>query len=389
MGPKPSNQIWMSLVIFSLIVFGCVHSRFTGSGVSTSPEGIDAENSDHGMVAETPGTRTLGDIRSTIAIAESTGAKKIAPLSHAHAVEMQKNLEAFIFVNPEAGQEIDAMAKDALFEANRLTVITEMGIRLKKMRLEETVLFIERQLQTISETIGAPDMRNRPIQIQLNNILESIASLKQERSLLSETVEAQRTEIEAQKAAYRSKIDALHVRVATLEDQSNADRMAKERMAQERSAVERQMALQEAFNQRYVTVRNYFSVDEADVYKQESRLIIRLKAMHFPVGKSVIVQENDELLEKVQKAINAFEDPRVIVEGHTDATGSKELNLKLSQQRAEAVSHYLIANKALPPENISAVGYGSDRPIASNKTSAGRAINRRIDIMIIPETKTM
>lgn len=248
---------------------------------------------------------------------------------------------------------------------------------------------MEKQLQTITETIGAQDMRNRKPRIQLDNILDSIKFLQEERTDLSEKVQSQQSEIEALQADYQTKIDSLNVRVATLEDRSLEDRMAKDRMATDRMAIEKHLAAEKLFNQRFLTVRAYFQVDEAEVYKHESQLIIRLKAMHFQVGKSIIASENYELLGKVQKAIHTFEDPRVIVEGHTDATGSEARNMELSQQRAEAVSHYMIANKTLPPENISAVGYGSGRPLASNNTSAGRAINRRIDIIIIPETHPM
>jgi outer membrane protein OmpA-like peptidoglycan-associated protein len=158
-------------------------------------------------------------------------------------------------------------------------------------------------------------------------------------------------------------------------------------MARERMAAEQRLAVERKFNQRYVAVRTYFDLDEAEVYKQENQLVIRLKAMQFPVGKSVIMPENYNLLSQVQKAIRTFDDPRVIVEGHTDTTGSNEVNMLLSQQRAEAVRDYMIANQTLPPDSISAVGYGSERPLASNATSAGRAINRRIDILIIPQPR--
>lgn len=161
--------------------------------------------------------------------------------------------------------------------------------------------------------------------------------------------------------------------------------MAKERMARQRMAAEQRLAAEMKFNQLYVAVRNYFEAEEAEVYKQENQLVLRLKAMRFPVGKSVIMPENYHLLSKVQKAIRTFDDPRVIVEGHTDTTGSDEVNMLLSQQRAEAVREYMIANQTLLADSISAVGYGSGRPLASNATSAGRAINRRIDILIIPQ----
>ena len=95
--------------------------------------------------------------------------------------------------------------------------------------------------------------------------------------------------------------------------------------------------------------------------------------------------ENYTLLTKVQQAIRSFGEPDVIIGGHTDSTGSEQLNEHLSQQRAEAVREYMVANEILPFEKIIAVGYGSQRPIASNATESGRALNRRIDITITPE----
>ena len=74
----------------------------------------------------------------------------------------------------------------------------------------------------------------------------------------------------------------------------------------------------------------------------------------------------------------------IIIEGHTDAFGSDELNMRLSKERAEAVMQYLIANMNLGVSRIQAVGHGENRPIASNKTPGGRAKNRRIDVVIQP-----
>ncbi|MBC2743982.1 MAG: OmpA family protein, partial [Desulfosarcina sp.] len=70
--------------------------------------------------------------------------------------------------------------------------------------------------------------------------------------------------------------------------------------------------------------------------------------------------------------------------GHTDSTGSAQTNQELSQKRAEAVKTYLVANKTLPSNRIRATGYGLDRPLAPNTTPEGRAINRRIDVLITP-----
>ena len=67
------------------------------------------------------------------------------------------------------------------------------------------------------------------------------------------------------------------------------------------------------------------------------------------------------------------------IEGHTDSTGSAELNQRLSQERAQSVMNYLI-EKGIPSERMTSVGYGEDRPIADNNTREGRRTNRRVEI---------
>ncbi len=332
---------------------------------------------------------TIGEVRTLIARAQAADARKIAPLSYRQAVEQLNATDAFISANPYAKEEMHAMAREALFQANRLVVVTGQSNRVEEMKPEEIVIIMEKHLHTISAALGAPDMRNQEYQTQLDNIVGSVNSLKSDRAFMAEKNQALQADMERLRADYQALIDALNLRVATLEGKTREDQMAKERMAKERMAAEQRLEAERRFNQLYVAVQNYFATDEAEVYKQENQLVIRLKAMRFPVGKSIIMPDNYGLLSKVQKAIRTFDDPRVIVEGHTDTTGSDEVNMLLSQQRAEAVREYMIANQTLPPDSISAVGYGSERPLASNATSAGRAINRRIDILIIPQAKPL
>jgi outer membrane protein OmpA-like peptidoglycan-associated protein len=330
---------------------------------------------------------TIGEVRTLIARAEAAGARKIAPLSYNQALEQLDATDTFISANPYAKEKMHAMASDALFKANRLVVVTELSNQVKEMQPETVVLMMEDHLYAISGALGAQDMRDQPYSTQLDNIVGSVDALKSDRDFMSQKNQNLQVEMEALKADYQARIDGLNVRVATLEGKTREDQMAKERMARDRMAAEQRLAEERKFNQRFVLVRNYFKPDEADVYKQESQLVIRLKAMRFPVGKSIIMPENYDLLSKVQKAIRTFDDPRVIIEGHTDTTGSDEVNMLLSQQRAASVREYMIANQTLAPDGISAVGYGSERPLASNATAAGRAINRRIDILIIPQAK--
>jgi outer membrane protein OmpA-like peptidoglycan-associated protein len=71
----------------------------------------------------------------------------------------------------------------------------------------------------------------------------------------------------------------------------------------------------------------------------------------------------------------------VIVEGHTDSTGSDAYNQALSQRRADAVLNYLV-RKGVPANRLTARGFGKSSPVASNDTREGRALNRRVELEV-------
>jgi outer membrane protein OmpA-like peptidoglycan-associated protein len=217
-------------------------------------------------------------------------------------------------------------------------------------------------LSKTASTLSAPDMRNESFDTQRENILGSISALQEDKQFLA-----------SQNKAHVEEIESLKQQIALLEGKTEKERAAIESLEKEKR-----------FNELFNEVKGYFSADEAEVCKQGNRLIIRLRAIQFPVGQSIIMPDNYALLSKVQRAIRTFGEPEVLIEGHTDTTGSDEINEHLSQQRAESVRQYLVANKTLPEEKIVAVGYGSKRPLASNATEEGRAINRRIDVVISP-----
>jgi len=91
------------------------------------------------------------------------------------------------------------------------------------------------------------------------------------------------------------------------------------------------------------------------------------------------------LLNKIEKAIDVFPQSDLVIEGHTDSFGGDESNQKLSQQRAESVEQYMINAMRIPTFRMIATGFGETNPVANNETEAGRARNRRIDIVIKPK----
>ncbi|MEW6049580.1 MAG: OmpA family protein [Candidatus Zixiibacteriota bacterium] len=112
-------------------------------------------------------------------------------------------------------------------------------------------------------------------------------------------------------------------------------------------------------------------------------MVLRLSGLSFAVGKSEITEEHLPLLEKVKEIVALFPDRQIIVEGHTDDKGEQMGNQQLSEKRAMAVMQYLRQALTIGADRIKAIGYGSEKPIASNISAEGRAKNRRIDIVIL------
>ena len=104
-----------------------------------------------------------------------------------------------------------------------------------------------------------------------------------------------------------------------------------------------------------------------------------LKGVNFQTNKAVLLESSKKILDEVAVSLMAHPEVKVEVGGHTDATGSDAHNLQLSEERATAVRNYL-ADKGVKPENLFVKGYGETTPIADNKTAAGRAQNRRVEL---------
>ncbi len=107
-----------------------------------------------------------------------------------------------------------------------------------------------------------------------------------------------------------------------------------------------------------------------------------IKGIRFQLGKANIRPSSFKVLNKAVAVFTEFGELRVEVQGHTDNTGSAEVNTKLSQQRAQAVVDYLV-NKGIAADRLEAKGYGPSVPKADNATKAGQEQNRRVEFKLI------
>ncbi len=114
----------------------------------------------------------------------------------------------------------------------------------------------------------------------------------------------------------------------------------------------------------------------------KAKLDAYAKTIYFNSGKSTFKNGVRPKLDAIYEIMKEYPNANFSIDGHTDSQGSASLNKKLSERRAAAVKDYLIA-KGLSSARLSSYGFGEDYPIATNKTSAGRAKNRRVEIRLI------
>ncbi|WP_434985566.1 OmpA family protein [Vreelandella zhaodongensis] len=104
-----------------------------------------------------------------------------------------------------------------------------------------------------------------------------------------------------------------------------------------------------------------------------------LQDVNFEFDSAQLTAQARSVLDEVAQRLVNSPDVRVSIEGHTDSRGSAQYNKNLSQRRAESVAAYL-AQRGVSTNRMRAVGYGEERPVASNATDAGRAQNRRVEL---------
>jgi outer membrane protein OmpA-like peptidoglycan-associated protein len=110
-------------------------------------------------------------------------------------------------------------------------------------------------------------------------------------------------------------------------------------------------------------------------------LIVNLSDVLFDTGKYTIKPDTKIALAKVATILQLYPGLKVQVEGYTDSVGGDAYNQKLSENRADAVENFLVQN-GVPAGNATAAGYGKANPVADNSTAAGRAQNRRVNLVV-------
>ena len=313
----------------------------------------------------------LSETRRLLADADRARVGRYAPITLGRAKQLLANAERELNENRYDTDLPRSLAHQANYEAKHAIYLSEIvrKVRDKDLTAEQLVLQWEDPLRQIAGVADiVPDMKTGPDQLtaELVQYFENQAKEKQ-------ALEQEKAENEIRMADMEEELRALDERLGGA--------------TAERAALVQRLEAQARVKQQFEQVEKMFSSDEARVFRQGDTIILRLVGLSFDSGAAQIKPQNFDLLAKVERAIDVFPRSELIIEGHTDSHGGDELNQKLSQERAVAVQQYMINAMRIPTYRLIATGYGETRPVASNETEAGRARNRRIDIVIKPNAE--
>lgn len=122
----------------------------------------------------------------------------------------------------------------------------------------------------------------------------------------------------------------------------------------------------------------------ATVDRRDQQLLVTLRSdVLFDVNSSILKPGAHDEMDHVAHTLVRYPETLVTVDGHTDSTGSEVYNQRLSEERALSVKNALVS-RGVDPYRITARGFGESRPIAGNNTEAGRQLNRRVALTIVP-----
>jgi outer membrane protein OmpA-like peptidoglycan-associated protein len=190
--------------------------------------------------------------------------------------------------------------------------------------------------------------------------------------------------------AEKSRLEAQQSQLAEQQAQLQAQREASQRAQAEADAARAQAAQQSAEQQaaaaraREAQLREQLRQQLNSILQTKETprgLVVNLSDVLFATGRYDLKQDTQLKLARIAGIFLAHPDLRVQVEGYTDNVGSAAYNQKLSEQRANTVQSFLIA-QGLSPQNVSAIGYGMANPVADNSTADGRKQNRRVEMVV-------
>jgi outer membrane protein OmpA-like peptidoglycan-associated protein len=319
----------------------------------------------------------LYEAENAVQLARLAGADRYAPESFEKAQSALDQSERY--QNQKPGQKpVITMAREAAVRAEDARVVA-LKRELQEEQDQERQAGIARENaekeRAESARIKADEEARRRDQAEMERAAAEKSKAEAEAATQQALIERQQAE------AAKHEADVAR-QAALAEQQKLADEADKARAAAAESDRLREKAEQDQAQLRQQLLQQFNLILQT---RDTARgLIVNMSDVLFDVNKYTLRPGAREKLAKVAGIVLSHPGLRIEVEGHTDSTGGDEYNMKLSEDRANAVRAYLVG-EGLNSDSLAAKGFGKTMPVADNATSAGRQANRRVELVVSGE----
>ena len=315
-------------------------------------------------------------LAQTEAELETARAEATAALEDAKAIAAAQLADAQARSETLAAQLEQSVAPDALSALKARSEAAEAALEQAKEELAGRIQEGEERIAALAEQLGSEQAEKAKVAEEKDALAVALnAALDSARSELADL----QTELT------RARESALQIGSKALNEATARIAALEATIAEERSKVEQARASvqQEAERVMAEARDRYRRYSELGGSYTERGVLLELADTELRFQPAMATLTNGDLpsLDRIAALLDAYPDLSIRIEGHTDSLGDTAANLALSQQRAEAVRQALI-ERGVQPDRLTAQGLGSERPIADNATSPGRARNRRVEVYV-------
>ena len=289
------------------------------------------------------------------------------------AAKAQLERAQIAYRQAQADPNVQSYAQLRLSEAQKAIQAAEQAKDAEEML---HLGYVAEKKAQIASTAGASRKTEQDTQ-QLGKETSDILLQKRDREVKAARAEAEAKGREAEQARI-----AAEARARDAEAKAREAEQARTQAEQARAQAEAEMKAREAEQAKTAALSKELS--DLKAQQTDRGIVLTVGDVLFATGRAEVAPGGQRSVDKLAEFLKKNPKRNVLVEGHTDNTGNEDFNLKLSQQRADAVRDLLVA-RGIATERITTKGYGPKYPLVVNDTPSGRQQNRRVEVVVLNE----
>lgn len=259
----------------------------------------------------------------------------------------------------------DATVNQLAYITKQQVAIAQETAKRKAAELEITNATVQRDQVRLAARTAEADAAKRQVAISQAEVDEA----RRQAAIAQQAADQQAAALAAASAQAQRNEALIAARQAEADEARRQAEIARQTADQQAAAYQARIAEQES------------QLKELDAKKTDRGMVITLGDVLFAVNKAQLSPGGVRNVQKLANFLKQYPQRKVLIEGHTDSTGSRSINQPLSERRADAVQTALV-DMGVSGDRIETRGYAEQYPVASNNTAAGRQLNRRVEIIL-------